>query len=93
MNEGGTGMGTLSELVRFLEKSEKAVDSIIEKLNEVQSVYNRNFNNVRTVRTSEIDFLQDEFFKNPARFPEAIPALYSRCRKMRRRSSTKALKN
>lgn len=69
-------MGTLMDTIRFIEHCRGTTDAVETKLDAVQRVFNRNFTNVRTVRTSEIEFLQDEFFSRSGEFPEQIRSIY-----------------
>ena len=71
-------MGNLKSMVEFLESAILTASVIDDKLNKIQEHFNINFNNVVNVRTSEIDFLQNEFFKDPAKFPSEIKDLYNK---------------
>jgi len=71
-------MGTLNSMVEFLESSISTASAIDEKLNKIQEHFNANFNNVVKVRTSEIEFLQNEYFKTPEKFPSQIKELYNK---------------
>jgi uncharacterized coiled-coil protein SlyX len=71
-------MGTLKGMIEFLESSISTASDIDEKLNKIQEHFNSNFNNVVKVRTSEIEFLQDEFFKDPGKFPDQITEHYNK---------------
>jgi predicted nucleic acid-binding Zn-ribbon protein len=69
-------MGTLKSMVEFIETSISTASEIDEKLNKIQAHFNTNFNNVIKVRTAEIEFLQNEFFKDPDKFPREVRDLY-----------------
>jgi predicted nucleic acid-binding Zn-ribbon protein len=71
-------MGTLNSMVEFLEASISTASVIDEKLNKIQEHFNSNFNNIVKVRTSEIEFLQTEYFKTPEKFPSQIKELYNK---------------
>jgi len=69
-------MGSLSKMIDFLEDTGKDVTEIREKLEEFQKYFNDNFNNVTKVRTREITWLQDQFFEDITRFPDAVQHSY-----------------
>jgi chromosome segregation ATPase len=71
-------MGSLKEMIGFLDDTRKIMESILDKLGKLQEHFNRNYNNVIAVRNSEIQFLQKEFFTRPESFPAEIRELYSR---------------
>lgn len=70
-------MGSLKEMVKFLEDTREIMESILDKLGKLQEHFNRNYNNVIAVRNSEIEFLQGEFFRHPDSFPPEITELYN----------------
>ncbi len=63
-------MGSLSQMIQFLNGTCKTLDEIIGKLDKLQEYFNNNYSNVRTVRNNEIEFLQDEFFSNTKSYPD-----------------------
>ncbi|HNX23298.1 MAG TPA: hypothetical protein PKG60_04580 [Spirochaetota bacterium] len=71
-------MGTLNSMVEFLESAIVTVTDIDDKLSKIQEHFNSNFNNVIKVRTSEIEFLQNEYFKNPEKFPSEVKSLFNK---------------
>jgi len=71
-------MGTLKSMIEFLELSISTTEEIDRKLNKIQEHFNSNFNNIIKIRTSEIEFLQNEFFKDQEKFPAEIKTLYNK---------------
>jgi len=69
-------MGTLKSLIDFIETSISTASEIDIRLNKIQEHFNVNFNNIVKVRTAEIEFLQNEFFKDQGKFPEEIKVIY-----------------
>ncbi|HPJ36351.1 MAG TPA: hypothetical protein PK358_16050 [Spirochaetota bacterium] len=69
-------MGSLKDMVHFLEDTLDSMESIQNKLEKLQEHFNKNFNNVIAVRNSEIEFLQKEFFMDQEKFPDEIRDLY-----------------
>lgn len=70
-------MSTLKNMIEFLEETAGSMDSINSKLEKIQAHFNSNFNNVVKVRSAEIEFLQDEYFKDQSQFPPEVTELYS----------------
>ncbi len=70
-------MGKLKDLIEFLESAHDITGEISRKLNKIQEQYNLNYNNAESVRTSEIEFLQKEFFADNSRFPEEVVKKYN----------------
>jgi hypothetical protein len=71
-------MGTLADMIRFLNQTEKSLTSIIEKLDKLQEHFNNNYSRVNQVRDSETEFLQAEFFRQPDTFPGELRAVFER---------------
>lgn len=71
-------MGSLKDMINFLERTEGCIGSITEKLEKLQEHFNRNYNNVISVRNSEIEFLQKKFLSSPESFPSEIRELFNR---------------
>lgn len=69
-------MGTLANSISFLDSTNKDLDSIIKKLENLQRYFSENFNNVVLIRDEEYTLLQDEFFKDSSQFPEQIIKQY-----------------
>lgn len=69
-------MGTLADMVRFLNQTEKCLNSIIEKLEKLQEHFNNNYSRVNQVRENETEFLQAEFFRQPGQFAEELGAVF-----------------
>jgi len=69
-------MGSLKNMIDFLEDTSDTLKSISEKLEKIQSHFNKNFNNVAKIRSDEIEFLQEEFFKDKNLFPGEVDKLY-----------------
>lgn len=70
-------MGSLKSMISFLENTSGTLTSIAEKLEKIQSYFNSNFNNVAKIRSDEIEFLQNEFFRDKNLFPAEINRLYN----------------
>ena len=71
-------MGTLKDMIDFLEDTHLVMQSIAGKLGKLQENFNRNYNNVISVRNAEIEFLQEEFFNAPESFPREIRELFDK---------------
>jgi hypothetical protein len=71
-------MGDLKGMLDFLRNTQKQLDEIRKKLNEIQTYFNNNFGNVDSVRRAEIEFLQNAFFGDPKQFPDEISSLYKK---------------
>ncbi|MFA5519053.1 MAG: hypothetical protein WDA74_07360 [Spirochaetota bacterium] len=69
-------MSSLKDMIAFLNDTTETLESISNKLEKIQSLFNKNFNNVIKVRTDEIEFLQEEFFKNKSNFPVEVDNLF-----------------
>ena len=70
-------MGSLKNMIAFLEDTAETLVSITEKLEKIQSHFNKNFNNVAKIRSDEIEFLQEEFFKDKNLFPDEVNKLFN----------------
>lgn len=71
-------MGTLNGMIEFLESSIITTEKIIDKLNTIQEHFNSSFSNIIKVRTSEMEFLENEFFSSPEKFPDGFEEIYHR---------------
>ncbi|MBN2078729.1 MAG: hypothetical protein JW838_07165 [Spirochaetes bacterium] len=69
-------MGNLKGMLDFLKDTRKHLNEIEEKLEKIQAYFNDNFANVNEIRRSELEFLQEGFFRDPKAFPEEISALF-----------------
>ena len=69
-------MGSLASMIEFLTNTSYELDAIKNKLDKIQEYFNNNFSNVNQIRILEIEFLQNEFFKNRESFPGEISKLY-----------------
>lgn len=69
-------MSSLKNMIAFLHDTSETLESINNKLEKIQSLFNKNFNNVVKVRSDEIKFLQEEFFNDKNRFPEEVDNLF-----------------
>ena len=65
-------MGSLAEMIEFLEAADRDLGLFYGKLEEVQRHFDSNVNNVIAVREAEIGFLQDAFLAGPGQFPESF---------------------
>jgi len=71
-------MGDLKDMLDFLRNTQKQLDEIQKKLNEIQTYFNNNFGNVDAIRRAEIEFLQTVFFGDTNKFPGEISSLYKK---------------
>jgi|GEM_PF-871975 len=71
-------MGSLADMISFMDSGLGTTKRIYEKLNEIENEYNSNFNNVIKIRNREIEFLQKEFFNNREDFPDEIGKYYDK---------------
>ena len=69
-------MADLKQMLQFLDETGKTVNGIHKKFVSVQEFFNRNYNNVNSIRNEELEFLQDEFFADSGRFPREIRKAY-----------------
>lgn len=69
-------MSSLKDMITFINNTDETLENINNKLEKIQSLFNKNFNNVIKVRTDEITFLQEEFFKNKNNFPPEVDNLF-----------------
>ncbi len=69
-------MGTLVSMIEFMDSGLGVTRKIYEKLNTIETEFNRNFNNVIETRNREIDFLQNCFFSDSSHFPGEIRKYY-----------------
>ncbi len=69
-------MGDLNGFLKFLGDAEKTLTSTIKKLETIQNIYNVNFNGVVAARTSEIEFLREQFFSSEESFHPVIRKKY-----------------
>jgi len=70
-------MGTLADMIRFLNQTEKSLTSMIEKLEKLQEHFNNNYSRVKLVRETETEFLQSEFFRDPGHFAEELRGVFA----------------
>jgi len=71
-------MGTLADMVAFLDDTSAILDDIGRKVGKIQEYFNVNFNNVTAVRTDEISRLQENFFRDRNGFPPDISRLFEK---------------
>ncbi len=69
-------MGTLKDMLNFLEETRVQIRVIHDRLDELQKYFNDNFINVNKIRNSEIKFLQKSFFEDSTQFPHEISDFY-----------------
>ncbi|MFC1669165.1 hypothetical protein ACFL20_02155 [Spirochaetota bacterium] len=69
-------MGSLKDMIKFLEKTNDSLGKVEKNLDEIQEYFNNNFSNLNIIRNEEIEFLQDEFFNDYNKFPGEIQKLY-----------------
>jgi len=65
-------MGSLAEMIEFLDATERDLQFFYGKLEEIQLHFDGNVRNVIMIREDEVGFLQDAFLAEPAQFPEAF---------------------
>ena len=71
-------MGSLKDMLSFLEKTSKCLIEIDTKLDNIQRYFNDNFSNVNEIRRKELEFLQNAFFEDPSSFPSDVRTLYKK---------------
>lgn len=71
-------MADLKKMLQFLDETGETVNGINKKLSSVQEFFNKNYNNVNAVRNEELEFLQTEFFAEPAIIPSEIRKAYEK---------------
>ena len=69
-------MGTLKGMLDFLKGAQDNLGEIQKKLDDIQTYFNNNFSNVNEVRNSEIEMLQEAFFKDAKEFPGKISSIF-----------------
>jgi hypothetical protein len=84
-------MGSLNDLIKFVEDTTGSVTEIHSKVSKVQETFNSNFNNVVKVRNSELEFLQEKFFSDHSLFPSKMNELYNEALPVQKKSFTKNL--
>jgi len=84
-------MGSLKQMINFLDKNEKNILSIQDKLEKIQIYFNDNFKNVEKIRNDEIQFLQKEFFSNQSVYPTEIVKIYNKKVKLQEKEYQKNL--
>ena len=85
-------MGDLTGMLKFLKGTRKDLEDISGKLDKIQLYFNNNFSNVNQVRNVEIEFLQDEFFKDQSQFPKEVSGLFKKHTKKEESKFDKNLK-
>lgn len=70
-------MGTLTDIILFIDNTSKTIISVIDKLENMQKYFSSQFSILTEEREKAILYLQNEFFKDESIFPLAIVNVYT----------------